>query len=156
MLRGMAERADGRDAAGARMHNLGAAVFAQAGREMDRELQMLGATRSCAYELPGAGDLYVTSQGGRNVRLGRPLGLGHTYAESRAVMAGETLDGAETVRAVSRALPKLQARGRVAPEELPLMRALVCVVVDGQATDLALEGFFGQEAFLTSRWQAGS
>jgi len=156
MVHGRAEQADRRDTSGARMHNLAAAVFAQACREMDRVLQVVGATRSFAFELPGAGDLYVTAQGGRNLRLGRLLGLGHSYAEARAVMAGETLEGAETVRAVSQALPKLQARGLVAPEELPLMRALARVVVGGQATDLALEGFFGQGGTLARRSRAES
>ncbi|MBM4430602.1 MAG: glycerol-3-phosphate dehydrogenase, partial [Chloroflexi bacterium] len=104
---GQLERAGGADAAGAHMHNLAAAIFAQGCVEMDRMLQLMGATRSLAFGLPGAGDLYVTCQGGRNVRLGRLLGAGHTFAEAQELMAGETLEGAETVRAMSYALPAL-------------------------------------------------
>ncbi len=139
LTRGLLERAGGPDAAGARMHNLAAALFAQGCTEMDRVLQFMGGTRAFAHQLPGAGDLYVTCQGGRNVRLGRLLGLGHTFSEAQEMMAGETLEGAETVRVMGTALPKLEARGLMAREDLPLMRGLVEIVVHGRPVDRSLE-----------------
>jgi len=78
---GLLERAGGGDAADAHMHNLAAAAFGQACTGMARMLEIMGGTRAFAYGLPGAGDLYVTTQGGRTVRLGRLLGLGHTFLE---------------------------------------------------------------------------
>jgi glycerol-3-phosphate dehydrogenase (NAD(P)+) len=80
---GTLEKMGGVDAAGAHMHNLAAAVFGQACTEIERMLQIAGGTRHFAYGLPGAGDLYVTCQGGRTVRLGRLLGMGHTFNEAR-------------------------------------------------------------------------
>jgi glycerol-3-phosphate dehydrogenase (NAD(P)+) len=144
---GLLEHAGGADAAGAHMHNLAAALFAQACAEIDRVLQVTGGTRAFAHGLPGAGDLYVTcTGGGRSVRLGRLLGLGHTYAEAREIMAGETLEAAECVKVMDTALPKLTARGILDPEDLPLMRALVDTVVYGRSIDLPLNAFFHRPA----------
>jgi glycerol-3-phosphate dehydrogenase (NAD(P)+) len=139
---GVLERDGGVDAAGAHMYNLAAAVFGQGCTEMDRMLQIMGGTRAFAYGLPGAGDFYVTTQGGRTVRLGRLLGLGHTFAEAREIMAGETLEAAEIVRAMGEALPKLAERGIVSLEDFSLLRMLVEVVVHGRSVDLPLEAFF--------------
>ena len=142
MVAGLLERAGGRDAAGAYMHNLAAACFAQACTEMERMLQIMGGERAFAYGLPGAGDFYVTCQGGRSVRLGKLLGLGHTFAEAQEIMAGETLEAAECVKVMGEALPKLAARGTVNPEDFPLMQALVDVVVHSRPVDPPLDAFF--------------
>jgi glycerol-3-phosphate dehydrogenase (NAD(P)+) len=139
---GLLERAGGTDAAGAHVHNLAAAIFAQACTEMDRMLQVMGGTRAFCHRLPGAGDLYVTCQGGRSMRLGRLLGLGHTFAEAREIMAGETLEAAQCVQVMGKALPKLEARGVIGAEDFPLLRALVDIVVHGQSVALPLDGFF--------------
>ena len=138
---GLLERTGGVDAAGAHMYNLAAAAFGQACTEIERLLQIVGGTRAFAYWLPGAGDLYVTCQGGRTVRLGRLLGLGHTFAEAQEIMAGETLEAAQIVRVMGNALPKLAARGIVNPQDFPLLRALVDVVVYGRPVALPLDAF---------------
>jgi len=143
---GLLERAGGIDAAGAHMHNLAAAVFAQGCTEIDRMLQIMGGTRAFAYGLPGAGDLHVTCQGGRSMRLGRLLGLGHTFAEAREIMAGETLEAAEIVRVLGGALPKLATRGIAGPGDFPLLRALADIVVHGRPVDLPLDVFFQNTA----------
>jgi len=143
---GLLERAGGQDAAGARMYDLAAAVFGQGCTEIARMLQIVGGTRAFAYGLPGAGDLYVTCQGGRTVRLGRLLGLGHTFAEARAGLAGETLEAAEIVRVLGHALPKLTQRGIIGPEDFPLLRALADIVVHGRSVDLPLDSFFRHTA----------
>jgi len=140
---GILEKSGGVDAAGAHMHNVAAAVFGQACTEMDRLLQIAGGSRHFAYGLPGAGDLYVTCQGGRTVRLGRLLGMGHSLSEAREIMAGETLESAEIVRELGKALPGLVGRGRLGPDELPLLRMLVDVLVHGRPVNVPLERFFG-------------
>jgi glycerol-3-phosphate dehydrogenase (NAD(P)+) len=96
-----------------------------------------------AYGLPAPGDFYVTAQGGRTVRLGGLLGAGHTFAEAREIMAGETLEAAEIISVMGGALPKLTARGVVQPEEFPLLRTLIDVVVHGLPLHLPLDSFFG-------------
>ncbi|NLE44344.1 MAG: glycerol-3-phosphate dehydrogenase [Chloroflexi bacterium] len=139
---GMLERAGGVDNADAHMYNTAAALFAEGCTEIDRMVEIFGGTRSFAYGLPGAGDLYVTAQGGRTVRLGRLLGLGHSFAEAREMMAGETLEAAEIVRVLGEAFPKLTARGVIQPDDFPLLRALANVVLHGQPIDIPFDRFF--------------
>jgi glycerol-3-phosphate dehydrogenase (NAD(P)+) len=139
---GLLERAGGPDDAGAYMYNLAAAAFGQGCAEIERLLQLTGGTRAFAYGLPGAGDFYVTCQGGRTVRLGRLLGLGHTFSEAREMMPGETLEAAMIVTVMGQALPKLTERGLLSPDELPLLRSLIKVVVHGQTVQLPLDAFF--------------
>ena len=141
LVAGFLDQAGGPDASGASMHNLAAALFAQGCTEIDRLLQLTRGTRAFAYGLPGAGDFYVTCQGGRTVRLGRLLGQGYTFAEAREILAGETLEAAMIVQSMGEALPKLTARGLIPPEELPLLRALVEIVVHGRPADLAVDRF---------------
>jgi glycerol-3-phosphate dehydrogenase (NAD(P)+) len=143
MVQGILEKAGGVDSAGASMHNLASAVFGQACTEIERLLRVVGGTRSLAYGLPGAGDLYVTCQGGRTVKMGRLLGLGHSYEEARRVMAGETLEGAAIVRVMGTVVPRLAARGLITSEDLPLLRALIDTLVHGRPATLDLDSFFG-------------
>ena len=143
MVLGLLENAGGTDSAGAGMYNLTAAVFAQACAEIERLLEVAGGSPKFAYGLPGPGDLYVTAVGGRTVRLGRLLGLGRTYEEAREIMAGETLEGAAIVRVMERVLPRLIGRGSLGPDELPLLRTLIDVLVHGKPLNLPLEKFFG-------------
>jgi len=144
---GLLEQAGGVDTAGAHMHNLAAATFAQACTEMERMLEVMGGTRAFAYGLPGAGDLYVTCQGGRSMRLARLLGLGHTFAEAREILAEETLEAAEIVQVMADALPRLTARGVIGAGDFPLMRALANILVHGHPVDLPLDTFFQGGAF---------
>lgn len=143
MVLGLLERAGGMDSADAHMHNQAAAVFAQACTEIARILEVVGGSREFAYGLPGAGDLYVTCQGGRTVRMGKLLGLGRTYAEAREIMAGETLEGAAIVLVMAKVLPRLIEQGRLGSEELPLLRTLIDVLAHGQPLKIPLEMFFG-------------
>jgi glycerol-3-phosphate dehydrogenase (NAD(P)+) len=140
---GMLERAGGADEAGALTHNLAAALFAQSCLEIERLLVVAGTTGDLAADLPGAGDLYVTCQGGRSVRTGNLLGRGLSFDEARQVMAGETLEAVEMIRMMGTALPKLTDRGILRPDELPLMRTLVDVVVHGRPVVLPWDRFFG-------------
>lgn len=139
---GFLERDGGVDEADANMYNMAAGNFAQGITEIDRVLQMVGATRDFAYGLPGAGDLYVTTQGARTVRLGRLLGKGHTFAEAQQIMAGETLEAAEIVRTMGRALPKMTERDMIGPQDLPLMRMLIDLIVHEKQPEPPLHAYF--------------
>jgi glycerol-3-phosphate dehydrogenase (NAD(P)+) len=143
MVLGLLESAGGTDSAGASMHNLAAANFAQSCFEMERILKAVGGSRTFATNLPTPGDLYVTCVGGRTVRMGKLLGLGHTYSEAREIMAGETLEGAAIVHVMAKVLPRLVERGSVGPAELPLLRTLIDVIVRGKPLKLPFDEFFG-------------
>jgi glycerol-3-phosphate dehydrogenase (NAD(P)+) len=138
---GLLEKTGGPDLAQAYMHNLAAGIFGQACTEMAYLAQMMGGTPAFAHNLPGAGDLYVTAMGGRTVRLGRLLGLGHTLTAAREMMAGETLESVEIIRTMGQALPHLVAKGIVEAAQLPLLGALVQIVVHERPVDMPLDEF---------------
>jgi len=142
MAYGIMDGAGGVDAAGASMHNLAAALFAQGCSEIRLILKLLGGTDWFASSLPGAGDLYVTSMGGRTVRFGRLLGSGRKFQEAREIMAGETLESIENIRHMGRLLPAWRRKDMIDDEALPLMRTLVGIIVEGKAPVLPLDKFF--------------
>ncbi|MBN1536684.1 MAG: hypothetical protein JW908_08135 [Anaerolineales bacterium] len=148
MAYGFLETVGGVDEAGANDHNLAAAVFAQSCVEMKRLLEISGSDPSFAYKLPGSGDLYVTAVGGRTVRLGKLLGAGKSYKEARQIMAGETLESAEIIGMMGKALPKLEKDGKIKSDELPLLRALVNVIVYGKPLEFPIDQFFGGTGIL--------
>jgi glycerol-3-phosphate dehydrogenase (NAD(P)+) len=111
---------------GARMHNSAAAVFSQALGELEHLVHALGGRVETVLGLAGAGDLFVTCQGGRNGRMGRLLGRGLTYREAKAAhMADDTVEGAELALAVGPTLAEWWANGRLDPDTVPLSRALI-------------------------------
>jgi len=111
---------------GAAMHNSAAAVFSQALGEMEHMVHALGGNLETVCGLAGAGDLFVTCQGGRNGRMGRLLGRGLTYRAAKAAhMPDDTVEGAELALAVGPTLTEWCARGRLDPGTVPLSRALI-------------------------------
>ncbi len=117
---------EGQGPNGAVMHNLSASLFAEAVREIATLVQALGGDPMTCFGLPGVGDLYVTSQGGRTALLGRDLGMGLTYRQAREKhLANVTIEAAELAAAVGPVLRSMMADGRLAPERLPLTRAIL-------------------------------
>lgn len=84
--------------------NQQAALFAQSCLEMRKLVRLFGGNEDVITGLAGAGDLYVTSQGGRNGRLGVMLGRGLTYAEIQQAMPGVTLEAVAITDRVAEAL----------------------------------------------------
>jgi glycerol-3-phosphate dehydrogenase (NAD(P)+) len=126
-----------------RMHNFEAALFAQGSVEMGQLLRLQGGRPETAYGLAGVGDMYVTSVGGRNVRVGRLIGAGMTFSEAHARLGHITLEGAAAIKVIGGALPKLTDRGVVQPTELPLLRALYEVIGKDQPLHIPWSSMFG-------------
>ncbi|HEX9374076.1 MAG TPA: hypothetical protein VF897_23895 [Roseiflexaceae bacterium] len=131
----------------AAMHNYAAALFAQGLTETAQLVQLLGGGIETVFSLPGAGDLYVTCQGGRNSRMGRLLGMGVDPEEASEQLAGETIEGVDAVIAIAPAVEKLIERGVLEPDALPLMRQIYAVAAKGRPVESIFERFF-QPAFL--------
>lgn len=134
--RGASDRSD-------RMHNYEAALFAQGAVEMRRMIELLGGRPETADWLPGVGDMYVTSTGGRNVRVGKLLGGGMPFDKASAELGNPTLEGAAAIREIGEALPKLTNRGLVGPEEFPLLRRLYEVTALERPVEMPWGSFFG-------------
>ncbi len=139
---GVMDQSGGVDSAGAHMHNMSAALFAQGCIEMQRMLELKGSTAAFAYGLPGAGDFYVTCQGGRSTLLGKLLGKGIRYPQAVEMMDGETLEAALFVQQMARALPLMEARGEICASQLPFMRMLIDVIVNEKPVAFLLDQFF--------------
>jgi glycerol-3-phosphate dehydrogenase (NAD(P)+) len=128
-----------------RMHNHEAALFAQGAAEMRQMVALLGGNPETAGWLPGVGDMYVTSIGGRNVRVGRLLAAGARFEEASERLGHPTLEGAAAIREIGAALPKLARRGIVRPEDFPLLRHLYEVIALDRPVDIPWSSFFGGE-----------
>ena len=130
---------------GYRNHNYEAALFAQGSLEMRRMVEVLGGRPETADGLAAVGDCYVTSAGGRNVRVGRLLGQGMGFSDAWEHLGHITLEGAAAIRVIGGALPKLTERGIVGADEFPLLRHLYEVIGLEQPLDLPWARFFGGE-----------
>lgn len=129
-----------------RRYNYGAALFGQATRELAQWVELLGGRPETPYELPGVGDMFVTTMGGRNVKAGRFAAAGVPFSEvQNEKMKGVTLEGVAAIRVIGGALPKLTERGMVGAGDFPLMRHLHDVVANDAPVDMPWEKFFGGE-----------
>jgi glycerol-3-phosphate dehydrogenase (NAD(P)+) len=128
-----------------RAHNYEAALFAQSAAEMRQWVSLLGGDPETASWLPGVGDMYVTSTGGRNVRVGQLLGTGLGFTDAAARLGNPTLEGAAAIRVFGDALGKLTDRGVVAEDDFPLMRHLYEVIGLERPLNMPWSRFFGGE-----------
>jgi glycerol-3-phosphate dehydrogenase (NAD(P)+) len=129
-----------------RNYNYAAALFGQGAVELGQMMRLLGGRIETPYGLAGIGDMYVTSQGGRNVRAGRLVGNGLRFSEIRKQMPGITLEGAAAIVVIGGALPKLTERGIIRPEDFPLLRHLHAVVAKDEQLNMPWNTFFGAQA----------
>jgi len=128
-----------------RNHDYEAALFAQGALEMRRMTAIMGGRPETADGLPAVGDCYVTSAGGRNVRVGKLLGAGVGFTEAWEQLGHPTLEGAAAIRVIGDALPKLTQRGVIGEREFPLLRHLHEVVALERPLDMPWSSFFGGE-----------
>jgi glycerol-3-phosphate dehydrogenase (NAD(P)+) len=128
-----------------RAHNYEAALFAQSAAEIRRWVSLCGGDPDTASWLPGVGDMYVTSTGGRNVRVGQLLGTGLSFTDAAARLGNPTLEGAAAIRVFGEALGRLTERGVVGEDDFPLMRHLHEVVALERPLSMPWSRFFGGE-----------
>ncbi len=118
-------------------HNAAALVFGQAIRELMILVLSHGGEAASVWGMPGAGDLFVTCQAGRNSRLGNHLGRGLTYKQTKeGPMQGDTIEGAELGVAVAPALRAMMAGGALDAASLPLTNALLNALTSDVPLDI--------------------
>lgn len=135
------------DTADAKLYNYAAAIFAQGLAETALVVQALGGGLETVYSLPGAGDLYVTTQGGRNSRMGRLLGRGLAYSDAVEEMPGETIEGVDATIAIAPAVEAMIERGELPADGLPLLRTLHRILTRNAPVDFDFERFFSRLPF---------
>lgn len=128
---------------GAAMHNVAAALFAQGLWESAYLVDYMGGKQTSVIGLPGAGDLQVTCQGGRNSRMGRLLGLGQQYSQAKANhMAADTVEGAELAYAIGPTVKAMIDGGALEKSALPLLSCIIDVICDDAPVDILWDQFF--------------
>lgn len=111
--RGEAERPD-------RNHIYEAGLFAQGAVEIRQMVELVGGDPATVDQgLPSVGEMFVTSTGGRNVRVGRLMGEGIPFTKASEQLGNPTLEGAAAITAIGGALEPLTARGKIQPEDFP-------------------------------------
>jgi glycerol-3-phosphate dehydrogenase (NAD(P)+) len=79
--------------------------------------------------LAGVGDLYVTCQGGRNVRIGYLFGQGERFSQARKDLSPtETIEGAQFALTVGPTMEAWFASGRIDRKAMPLAAAMIDAV----------------------------
>ncbi|MGL4649747.1 MAG: NAD(P)H-dependent glycerol-3-phosphate dehydrogenase, partial [Caldilineaceae bacterium] len=142
LVGGLLEK-DGVAAHGAVMFNVAAAIFAQGLWEIAYMVGWMGGDRRSVFSLPGAGDLYVTSMGGRNARMGRFLALGTPYSVAkRTQMPDDTIEGAQLAQAIGPTVERMVAERRLDGDAIPLLRTMIRIVCNDAPVDLPWDAFF--------------
>jgi glycerol-3-phosphate dehydrogenase (NAD(P)+) len=110
-------------------HDLKAATFAQALREMTVLSRVVGARPETVLGLAGAGDLEVTGLSGRNKVYGSRIGRGERPPAALEAMeaAEQTVEG---VPAAQLARDLVDQRDASAWDDLPLLRAVLAILDD--------------------------
>ncbi|MGA4506568.1 NAD(P)H-dependent glycerol-3-phosphate dehydrogenase [Propionibacteriaceae bacterium G1746] len=113
-------------------HNLKAATFAQAVKEMSLLGEAVGARPDTAFRLAGVGDLEVTGLSGRNGTYGTRIGRGEGSRAALATMAAQeqTVEGEP---AVGLAVQLVAQRAPQIADQLPLLTAARTIIQDDPA-----------------------
>ncbi len=142
LVGGMLEK-DGVAPNDAVMFNVAAGLFAQGLWEIAYMVDIMGGDRRSVYSLPGAGDLYVTSMGGRNARMGRYLALGTPFsAAKRTYMPDDTIEGAQLCQSIGPSVESMIAEGKLDGDAIPLLRTMIDIVCHDAPVDIPWESFF--------------
>ncbi|HRW47260.1 MAG TPA: glycerol-3-phosphate dehydrogenase [Caldilinea sp.] len=142
LANGMLEKA-GKPENDAVMWNLAAALFAQGLWETAYVVEYMGGDRRSVISLPGAGDMYVTSMGGRNGRMGRYLGMGIPFSEAKAAyMPDDTIEGAQLLQAIGPTVERFVAARGFDGAAIPLLRAMIDIVCHDAPPAIPWDDFF--------------
>jgi glycerol-3-phosphate dehydrogenase (NAD(P)+) len=142
-------RTQGNDPTDTRMYNFAAGVFAQGLTEIAYIVHLMGGRPETVYSLPGAGDLFVTSMGGRNQRMGRLLGMGMPYSEAVEEMPGETIEGVDATIAIMPAIEHMISTGRIEADALPMLRTLHRILTRNAPAEFEFDAFFASLPMFT-------
>jgi glycerol-3-phosphate dehydrogenase (NAD(P)+) len=123
-------------------HNGEAALYAQAIREAELLVAMLGGDPHTVSGLAFAGDLNVTCNGGRTGRFGRFLGQGLGRSGAIERMNGATLECLEILDTLRTGLDERERAGRFMLRDLPLLDHMIEVALEDKPVAIPYERFF--------------
>ena len=87
--------------------------------------------------LAGLGDLYVSSGGGRNAKMGSYIGEGLTFSKAKRMkMEKVTVEGADLAKEIAK-----KVNEDFDKKKLPLMLAMINAIVDNKKLEFNWEAF---------------
>ena len=117
--------------------NTSAALVRQSIYEMEIFVDFLNGKKETVNGLAGLGDLYVSSAGGRNSKMGSLLGEGMVFSEAKKNKMPEvTVEGAELIFEIGRNVKK-----DFNEEKLPLMIAMIDAILEDKKLKIKWENF---------------
>jgi len=117
--------------------NTASALIKQSIQEMEIFVEHLKGKKETVKGLAGLGDLYVSSGGGRNSKMGSYIGEGMTFSEAKKVkMEKVTVEGADLAMEIGK-----KVNQDFDKKKLPLMLGMINAIIDDKKLDLDWQYF---------------
>ena len=117
--------------------NTASALMKQSIFEMEIFVEHLKGKKETVKGLAGLGDLYVSSGGGRNAKMGAYIGEGLTFSEAKKTkMEKVTVEGAELAKEIAK-----KVNEDFDEKKLPLMLSMINAIVEDKKLELNWEVF---------------
>ena len=117
--------------------NTASALIKQSIYEMEIFVEHLKGKKETVKGLAGLGDLYVSSGGGRNAKMGAYIGEGLIFSEvKKTKMKKVTVEGADLAKEIAK-----KVNEDFGEEKLPLMIGMINAIVDDKQLKLNWEAF---------------
>ncbi len=117
--------------------NTASALIKQSIHEMEIFVEHLKGKKETVKGLAGLGDLYVSSGGGRNAKMGSYIGDGLTFSEAKKTkMEKVTVEGADLAKEIAK-----KVNEDFDKKKLPLMLGMINAIVDDKKLELDWEAF---------------
>ncbi|MDA7715555.1 glycerol-3-phosphate dehydrogenase [Pelagibacteraceae bacterium] len=117
--------------------NTASALIKQSVHEMEIFVEHLNGKKETVKGLAGLGDLYVSSGGGRNAKMGSYIGDGLTFSEAKKTkMEKITVEGADLAKEIAK-----KVNEDFDLKKLPLMLGMINAIVNDEKLQLDWESF---------------
>ena len=117
--------------------NTSSALIKQSIHEMEVFVEHLKGKKETVKGLAGLGDLYVSSGGGRNAKMGSYIGEGLTFSKAKKMkMEKVTVEGADLAKEIAK-----KVNEDFDNKKLPLMLAMINAIVEDKKLELDWEAF---------------
>tara|TARA_B100001123_G_C15238335_1_gene998078 strand:- start:386 stop:1417 length:1032 start_codon:yes stop_codon:yes gene_type:complete len=117
--------------------NTSAALVRQSIHEMEIFVEFLKGKKETVNGLAGLGDLYVSSAGGRNSKMGAFIGEGIVFSKAKKnKMPKETVEGADLIFEIGNKIKE-----DFDHKKIPLMTAMINAILEDKKLDIKWEHF---------------
>ncbi|NLY44572.1 MAG: hypothetical protein GX053_01045 [Tissierella sp.] len=126
-------------------NNPKAAIMARGSIEMANIVDAFGGNRETALGIAGVGDYYVTSQGGRNGKLGSLLGQGNSVEQALEIMNNATVEGIPMTLNGYKLLKELENQGRIVlKRDAPLFLEIYNILYDEKSIKDGINSYWNE------------